>query len=61
MVRQFEDAALIGPKPLAPAQINERICEQPTISQAVFARRLNTCASTGEKWETGAMRPGDVA
>lgn len=31
------------------------------ISQAVFARRLNTSASTVEKWETGAKRPSGVA
>jgi putative transcriptional regulator len=27
----------------------------------VFARRLNTSASTVEKWETGAKRPSGVA
>jgi putative transcriptional regulator len=59
-MRQFDDAALSAPEPLAPAQI-KKIREQAKVSQAVFARRLNTSASTVEKWETGASKPSGVA
>jgi len=59
-MRQFDDAALSAPEPLAPAQI-KKIREQAKVSQAVFARRLNTSASTVEKWETGAKKPSGVA
>jgi putative transcriptional regulator len=58
--RQFDEAALSAPEPLAPAQI-KKIREQAKVSQAVFARRLNTSASTIEKWETGAKKPSGVA
>ena len=59
-MRQFDEAALSAPEPLAPGQI-KRLREQAKVSQAVFARRLNTSASTVEKWETGAKRPSGVA
>ncbi|MCZ8205236.1 DNA-binding transcriptional regulator [Gemmatimonas sp.] len=59
-MRQFDDAALSAPEPLAPVQI-KKIREQAKVSQAVFARRLNTSASTVEKWETGAKKPSGVA
>jgi putative transcriptional regulator len=59
-MRQLDEAALTAPEPLAPAQI-KKIREQAKVSQAVFARRLNTSASTVEKWETGAKRPSGVA
>jgi putative transcriptional regulator len=59
-MRDFDEAALSVPEPLAPAQI-KRIRERAHMSQAVFARRLNTSASTVEKWETGAKRPSGVA
>lgn len=59
-MREFDEAALSVPEPLAPAQI-KRIRERAHMSQAVFARRLNTSASTVEKWETGAKRPSGVA
>jgi putative transcriptional regulator len=59
-MRQFDEAALSAPEPLNAAQI-KNIREQAKVSQAVFARRLNTSASTVEKWETGAKRPRGVA
>lgn len=59
-MRDFDEAALSAPDPLEPAQI-KRIRERAHISQAVFARRLNTSASTVEKWETGAKRPSGLA
>ena len=39
-MRDFDDAALSAPDPLAPAQIR-KIREQARVSQAVFARRLH--------------------
>ena len=59
-MRDFDEAALSAPDPLAPAQI-KKIREQAHVSQAVFARRLNTSESTVEKWETGAKRPSGLA
>jgi len=59
-MRDFDEAALSVPEPLAPAQI-KKIREQAHVSQAVFARRLNTSESTVEKWETGAKRPSGLA
>lgn len=59
-MRDFDEAALSAPDPLAPEQIRQ-IRERARVSQAVFARRLNTSASTVEKWETGAKRPSGVA
>jgi putative transcriptional regulator len=59
-MRQFDEVALSAPEPLAPGQI-KKLREQAKVSQAVFARRLNTSASTVEKWETGAKRPSGVA
>jgi putative transcriptional regulator len=59
-MRDFDAAALVGPEPLSPSQI-KKIRETTRLSQAVFARRLNTSASTVEKWEIGAKRPSGVA
>lgn len=59
-MRHFGDAALRVPKPLAPSQI-KKIREQAKVSQAVFARLLNTSASTVEKWETGAKRSSGLS
>lgn len=59
-MRDFDDAALSAPTSLASAEI-KKIREQARVSQAVFARRLNTSASTVEKWETGANRPSRLA
>ena len=59
-MRHLNEAALRDPEPLDSAQIKQ-IREQAKVSQAVFARRLNTSASTVEKWETGAKRPRGVA
>jgi putative transcriptional regulator len=59
-MRTIDAVALSAPPALAPADIR-RIREEAKVSQAVFARRLNTSASTVEKWETGAKRPGGLA
>lgn len=59
-MRDYDEAAFSAPDPLKPAQI-KRIRERVNVSQAVFARRLNTSESTVEKWETGAKRPSGLA
>jgi putative transcriptional regulator len=59
-MREFDEAALVAPKPLAPREI-KKIREHAHVSQAVFARHLNTSASTVEKWEAGAKRPSGTA
>lgn len=59
-MRDFDAAALAEPEPLTPSQI-KKIRETARLSQAVFARRLNTSASTVEKWEIGAKRPSGLA
>ena len=59
-MRDFDEAALSAPAPLAPREI-KKLREQEHVSQAVFARHLNTSPSTVEKWETGAKRPSGLA
>lgn len=39
----------------------KRIREHAHVSQPVFARYLNTSASTVQKWETGQKRPSGMA
>ena len=59
-MRSFDESCLAVPPPLAPQQIKE-LRESNNVSQPVFARYLNTSASTVEKWETGAKRPSGTA
>ena len=59
-MRHFDAAALVEPEPLTPSQI-KKIRGKTRLSQAVFARRLNTSSSTVEKWEIGAKRPSGLA
>lgn len=59
-MRDFDEAAFVEPEPLTPAQI-KKIRENARLSQALFARRLNTSASTVEKWEIGVKRPSGLA
>lgn len=46
--------------PLEPADIR-RIRESAHVSQAVFARLLNTSLSTVQKWEIGQKKPAGTA
>ena len=59
-MRDFDEAAFVEPEALTPAQI-KKIRANARLSQAVFARRLNTSPSTVEKWEIGAKRPSGLA
>ena len=40
---------------------NKELIEICHVSQPVFARYLNTSASTVQKWESGAKRPSGMA
>lgn len=56
-LRKFKAMCLPPVKALTPAQIR-KIRRANHLSQAVFARVLNTSLSTVQKWETGSKAPG---
>lgn len=59
-LRELDLRAVPRVEPLAPAEI-KRIRESTHVSQAVFARLLNTSVSTVQKWEVGQKRPAGTA
>ncbi len=59
-LREFDRLCLPPITPLAPAQIKQ-IREATRVSQAVFARLLNTSLSTVQKWEIGQKKPTGTA
>lgn len=59
-MRDFDETCLSVPPAFTPEAVRQ-LREANTMSQAVFARYLNTSASTVEKWETGAKRPSGMA
>jgi len=59
-LRQFDFEGVSPVKPLDPDQI-KHIREASHVSQAVFARLLNTSLSTVQKWEIGQKRPTGTA
>ena len=59
-LREFERLCLPPVKPLEPEQIKQ-IREASHVSQAVFARLLNTSLSTVQKWEIGQKKPTGTA
>jgi putative transcriptional regulator len=59
-LREFDRLCIPPVEPLAPEQIR-RIRETSRVSQAVFARLLNTSVSTVQKWEIGQKRPAGTA
>jgi putative transcriptional regulator len=59
-LREFDPLCLQPVEPLEPAQI-KHIRESSHVSQAVFARLLNTSLSTVQKWEIGQKRPTGTA
>jgi putative transcriptional regulator len=59
-LRDFDETCLTVTPPMAPAEIKQ-LRETNKVSQPVFARYLNTSASTVEKWETGAKKPSGAA
>jgi len=59
-LREFDRLCLPPVEPLEPEQIKQ-IRENSRVSQAVFARLLNTSTSTVQKWEIGQKRPTGTA
>lgn len=59
-LRDFDHHWLPAVEPLDPEQI-KKIREASHVSQAVFARLLNTSVSTVQKWEIGRKRPTGTA
>ena len=59
-LREFDRLCLPPIGPLKPEQIKQ-IREYSRVSQAVFARLLNTSVSTVQKWEIGQKRPTGTA
>ena len=59
-LREFERLCLPPIEPLEPEEIKQ-IRESSRVSQAVFARLLNTSLSTVQKWEIGQKKPTGTA
>lgn len=59
-LREFDRLCLPPVEPLAPEQIRQ-IREAARVSQAVFAKLLNTSVSTVQKWEIGQKKPAGTA
>ena len=60
-MRKFDDSCIAEvPDEIQPAQIRD-IRQRNHVSQPVFARYLNTSASTVKQWEAGVKRPGGMA
>ncbi len=55
-MREFDAACLPEVKELSPSQI-KRMRLKEKVSQAVFAKYLNTSASTVRQWEQGEKHP----
>ena len=60
-LREFDEACLAS----VPAQIQaeqiKQLRERSHVSQPVFARYLNTSASSVKQWESGEKRPSGMA
>ena len=60
-MREFDESCLARvPDAIAPEQI-KRLRELNNVSQPVFARYLNTSASTIKQWEAGDKHPSGMA
>lgn len=59
-LREFDHLCLPPVESLKPEEIKQ-IRENSRVSQAVFARLLNTSTSTVQKWEIGQKRPTGTA
>lgn len=59
-MRDFNESCLIAVPDMNPMQIR-KIREANHVSQPVFARYMNTSASTIQKWESGVKHPSGMA
>ncbi|HET7548897.1 MAG TPA: DNA-binding transcriptional regulator [Usitatibacter sp.] len=59
-MKEYEELCLKPTKEVTAKDV-VRIRARAKVSQNLFARYLNTSASTVQKWETGAKKPGAIA
>jgi putative transcriptional regulator len=60
-LREFDEACLASVPAQIPAEQIKQLRERSHVSQPVFARYLNTSASTVKQWESGEKRPSGMA
>ncbi|WLI10772.1 MULTISPECIES: DNA-binding transcriptional regulator [Pseudomonas] len=59
-MREFDETCIAEVPEIRPAQI-KKIRQRSHVSQPIFARYLNTSASTVKQWEAGDKRPSGMA
>jgi putative transcriptional regulator len=59
-MREFDESCIAEVPDIRPAQI-KKIRLRSHVSQPIFARYLNTSASTVKQWEAGDKRPSGMA
>ncbi|WP_419794223.1 DNA-binding transcriptional regulator [Pseudomonas palleroniana] len=60
-LREFDEMCLATVPAQIPAEQIKQLRESSHVSQPVFARYLNTSASTVKKWESGEKQPSGMA
>ncbi|MFL1417630.1 helix-turn-helix domain-containing protein [Pseudomonas fildesensis] len=60
-LREFDEACLATVPPQIPAEQIKQLREINHVSQPVFARYLNTSASTVKQWESREKQPSGMA
>ncbi|MGK9416868.1 helix-turn-helix domain-containing protein [Pseudomonas cedrina] len=60
-LREYDGACLSVVPEQIPAEQIKQLRENNHVSQPVFARYLNTSASTVKKWESGEKQPSGMA
>ncbi|MGB3122601.1 MAG: DNA-binding transcriptional regulator [Pseudomonas sp.] len=60
-LREYDEACLSVVPAQIPAEQIKQLRENSHVSQPVFARYLNTSASTVKKWESGEKQPSGMA
>ena len=60
-MRQFDESCLATVPAEIPAEQIKQLRERSNVSQPVFARYLNTSASTVKQWESGDKHPSGMA
>ncbi|MFG6203804.1 helix-turn-helix domain-containing protein [Pseudomonas retamae] len=60
-MREFDDSCLATIPDAIPAEEIKALRERNNVSQPVFARYLNTSASTVKQWESGDKHPSGMA
>lgn len=60
-MREFDESCLAAVPDAIPAEQIKALRECNNVSQPVFARYLNTSASTVKQWESGEKHPSGMA